>query len=1353
MNINNRQKPFYRIAAFLTAFLIIAAASIFAPAVLPAQENTDGSAGGGTEPFRLLSPSGIQDFTSVNALANGTNSTFLNTPQSGFLNPAASADIQAVTLHADYLSLAGLGDAAGFGHSAHLGFAIPTRIGVFGGYGGFFTSPFASLYDTTFGFANIHFAKDLYSTFYIGAGLSASFGEDWGLGLDLGFLHLPTNTGIIKNFKWGGGIRWIGKDYGYPAFTPAFGMSFDLVDTDPVTLSFYSDVSFPTFQDVRFSIGTGITLFNFVSINATYLLDVKDYIEDNPRPFPFSFGLAFSIPLGKKEKEDRVNMTIQTAAAPLHEDVWAFAGGITLPLAPRDVRPPEISVGNTPDYVSPDFDGTQDMLEIPLSIEDERFLQGYNIIIQDNSGNVVKTIPNKEQRDTSEGGFKEVWDRFTAVKQGIPVPEQITWDGKSEKGTVVPDGDYSFFIEAWDDNGNRGTSEPMPFTIDTADPEIELSTPYTVFSPNNDGQQDFLIINQEGSREQSWKAQVEDAEGNTIKQFSWESTQPEDIKWDGKNEEGVLPPDGVYRYVITSTDRAGNSTTETIENVIINTTPTPVAVTVSNQYFSPNGDGEQDAVEVAFEVPVTEGLSSWEFTVRDEAGDVVRRFSGEETIPEGISFDGRDEAGRRLPEGAYTGELAVLYINGNNPKEATPELVLDVTPPRATVKADTQVFSPNGDGLKDELTVFQESGSEELWRGVLSSTEVAEEAAVIKEFRWRGEAARRVVWDGRREDGRIAPDGRYTYRLVSTDRAGNRGESEAVELTVDTRETPVRFSAAEGYFSPNADGQKDEVVLVPSVEVEEGVERYEVRIRKAEGAGSGEGAVVRRFTGRGEVPRQFRWDGRDESRLKAADGVYVGELEVEYRHGNRPRALTGEIVLDTEYPEVEEAVAEREVFSPDGDGRFDTLRIRQSTSEEKLWKGEVLTSGGEVVRTEYWEGEAEDFRWDGRDENGNRVADGAYRYKLSSEDEAGNLTTLTLPPVTVDTRPTPVYLTVSDRTFSPNGDGNDDEVVLYPYVGLKEGIESWTLELVHNESGTQKRFSGTTVPPESIEWDGNATYGKAIDGTYRGVLTVTYEKGNRPVATSLPVTLDTLPPQVDITLSPQPFSPDNDGENDELSINIDVEDTSEIEKWSLEILDPVGNRFTDYTGRGKPARTIIWHGISDTGELVQAAESYPLIFTITDELGNQNVIRKNIEVDVLVLKEGNRLKIRISSIIFAPNTADFGNVEEEKAERNKKTLQRLAEILNKYSTYRIRIEGHAVMINWDDPAAAKREQEQELVPLSKARAEAVKEALVEYGVAENRMTTIGLGGSQPIVAFSDLENRWKNRRVEFILLK
>jgi outer membrane protein OmpA-like peptidoglycan-associated protein len=42
--------------------------------------------------------------------------------------------------------------------------------------------------------------------------------------------------------------------------------------------------------------------------------------------------------------------------------------------------------------------------------------------------------------------------------------------------------------------------------------------------------------------------------------------------------------------------------------------------------------------------------------------------------------------------------------------------------------------------------------------------------------------------------------------------------------------------------------------------------------------------------------------------------------------------------------------------------------------------------------------------------------------------------------------------------------------------------------------------------------------------------------------------------------------------------------------------------------------------------------------------------------------------------------------------------------------------------------------------------------LIERGIASDRLSLAALGGTNPIVPFSDLVNRWKDRRVEFILV-
>jgi outer membrane protein OmpA-like peptidoglycan-associated protein len=322
-------------------------------------------------------------------------------------------------------------------------------------------------------------------------------------------------------------------------------------------------------------------------------------------------------------------------------------------------------------------------------------------------------------------------------------------------------------------------------------------------------------------------------------------------------------------------------------------------------------------------------------------------------------------------------------------------------------------------------------------------------------------------------------------------------------------------------------------------------------------------------------------------------------------------------------------------------------------------------------------------------------------------------------------------------------------------VTLSDGVKAWKVSMVDASGAEQKSFSGSAPVPSSLTWDGKDSAGlkAAPDGLYTAVLAVDYAKGNHAEAKSAPFRLAVTPPKVDLTLEGLPFAPDNSGVNNELIIHLNVNDPVPIDSWQITILDPEQHPFTSFSGTGAPTEKIIWNGTSATGELVQSAEDYPLTFTIKDVLGNATTVQKTIPVDILVIKDGDKYKVRIASITFQANTPDYVNVEPDKALRNAKTIARLAEIFKKYAAYKIQVEGHANLINFDNPAKAKIEQEQELLPLSKKRADAIREALIAQGIEAGRISTTGIGAAEPVVPFSDLDNRWKNRRVEFVLFK
>jgi len=208
--------------------------------------------------------------------------------------------------------------------------------------------------------------------------------------------------------------------------------------------------------------------------------------------------------------------------------------------------------------------------------------------------------------------------------------------------------------------------------------------------------------------------------------------------------------------------------------------------------------------------------------------------------------------------------------------------------------------------------------------------------------------------------------------------------------------------------------------------------------------------------------------------------------------------------------------------------------------------------------------------------------------------------------------------------------------------------------------------------------------------------------------------------------------------------------SSRIASWTMTVYDPAGQAFASFEGSW-PKDRVSWDGRNSSGEIVESCSDYSFVVTLKGERGSVGRASNTISTGVVLLPGRTKYNISVSSITFKPDTADFLAVGEEQSRRNQETLRLLARKLGQFPGYRIRIEGHAVSTQWSDPARARTEERVELVPLSAARARAILSALAERGIDRGRMEAVGLGAKDQIVPDSDTKNRWKNRRVTFVL--
>lgn len=87
-------------------------------------------------------------------------------------------------------------------------------------------------------------------------------------------------------------------------------------------------------------------------------------------------------------------------------------------------------------------------------------------------------------------------------------------------------------------------------------------------------------------------------------------------------------------------------------------------------------------------------------------------------------------------------------------------------------------------------------------------------------------------------------------------------------------------------------------------------------------------------------------------------------------------------------------------------------------------------------------------------------------------------------------------------------------------------------------------------------------------------------------------------------------------------------------------------------------------------------------------------------------------------------------------------IQRVANVLKQYPQTTIRVEGHT------DSTGSEAYNQQ----LSERRAQAVKNALINYGVNANRIMTVGFGESKPVATNATVAGRQLNRRVNIVIV-
>ena len=176
-----------------------------------------------------------------------------------------------------------------------------------------------------------------------------------------------------------------------------------------------------------------------------------------------------------------------------------------------------------------------------------------------------------------------------------------------------------------------------------------------------------------------WFLRYYDDQGVEVREFSGQGAAGSTI-WDGKDEGGILQPEGTYTYEIGSTTASGDSATLARGHAVLGGEELSILLTdIPDDYFSPNGDGIQDVAGLAGAFNFDE--VSWQVDVK-ASGAVVSTFAGQ---GDGfaVAWDGTSSSGQLQPDGDYVLELSASV--GQSSLAHAEATTLDNTLPQAII--------------------------------------------------------------------------------------------------------------------------------------------------------------------------------------------------------------------------------------------------------------------------------------------------------------------------------------------------------------------------------------------------------------------------------------------------------------------------------------------------------------------------------------------------------------------------------------------------------------------------------------------------------------------------------------------
>ncbi|HAK44508.1 MAG TPA: hypothetical protein DCO79_01115, partial [Spirochaeta sp.] len=601
---------------------------------------------------------------------------------------------------------------------------------------------------------------------------------------------------------------------------------------------------------------------------------------------------------------------------------------------------------------------------------------------------------------------------------------------------------------------------------------------------------------------------ISDSSGNTVAEkivteesdVSWfvkifrgydEFNLEKEITWDGTDQDGTLVNDGIYDVTVWVKDATDQITEVDVDDFVLDTKKPSVSLKApESMLFSPNNDGVGDVLIILQADGTVE--KEWKGIVKDSASKTVKSFSWKDSAPGDVLWDGTDDSGGMLSDGKYSYEIQTSDLAGNKSDlYSLKGITVDGMSPVLGLELTAATFSPNADGIKDELVI---TPVYELTEDIINwSWSIADNSGLV--MQQSGAAAEglpeEIILNGLNDSGLPLFPGTYLFSM-SVEYENSWRPVADEEIVLDIAAPRVEIIPERLAFSPNGDGLGDTV----SVKF------------KANEVVTWEGSIIDMTgalvmeTNSSQTTSVVKWNGLKPDGTEVADGEYLVLGVFSDLAGNLTYAEPFTVKIDRR--SVETVLNVPTGFSPNDDGYEDKLKVGIDADlylDVKEWRLVIIDDTGEVLTSfRGKESLPSEQVWDGMVMQEGSVApalEGVYQAVLYVDYVKGDFVKAESDLFVLDNKAPRIDLVVIPNTFAETEAGLEGSVFISVNVEDDRDVRGWMLDVYDQHGNNIRTYAGDGNPSGDITWNTADNGINLISGEkYTVALRVTDNAGN-----------------------------------------------------------------------------------------------------------------------------------------------------------------------------------------------------------------------------------------------------------------